>query len=75
MAPDDNSFRILDWALSTIAGILALLWNSLNGRVKGTEEQYARMNAKLDDHMQRSADRHVELLNALHTGLNKKADK
>lgn len=30
---------------------------------------------KLDEHARRSEDRHIEILNALHTGLAQKADK
>lgn len=75
MTPDDNSFRFLDTIFAGVGGLLLLLWNGINGRVKSEETARAELSRKLDEHMTRSEDRHVELLKALHEGLNSKADK
>jgi hypothetical protein len=38
-------------------------------------DNVAKLFDKLEQHAQRSEDRHVEILTALHTGLSKKADR
>jgi hypothetical protein len=46
-----------------------------NSVVAKHEEVYGRLFDKMDHIAQRSEDRHVEILTALHTGLNSKQDK
>lgn len=47
----------------------------LNGEVNRQRDISAKIFDKLEDMTKRSTDRHLELLQALHTGLSQKADK
>ena len=93
MSPDENSWKIFDYAWAAVGGLGMIVWNMLNGKInQNNEAVYARIkdtNAELDlqrahiaklfdkleAHGQRSEDRHHELLTAIHTGLDRKADK
>ena len=41
-SPDDTTFRVLDWVITGVGGLLAVLWSMLTGRVKNAEEATKR---------------------------------
>lgn len=41
--PDDSTFRVLDWVISVVGGLLFLLWGMLTGRIKKIEDENARI--------------------------------
>lgn len=84
--PDSSWFRLADGILGGAMTLLTLLWKSQNERIKevkrdhdaGLKELRDNQSAiieKMDQHIRRSEDRHVELLTALHQGLSGKVDK
>ena len=78
-APDDAIFRVLDWAWAAILALLSILWKGQDSRIKDIERRQVHdteaLFNKLDEHGKRSEERHLQLLTALHDGLNKKVDK
>lgn len=46
-----------------------------SGEIDRQRDNIAKLFDKLEEHGQRSEQRHIELLNALHKGLSGKADK
>jgi hypothetical protein len=85
-APDDSTFRILDWVLSAFGGLIMLFLGlvkskadddnrKVESRISEHTDVFTRLFAKMDDMSKGSENRHIELLNLLHQELNKKADK
>jgi hypothetical protein len=37
-APDDNTFRVLDWAFTVLGGLMSLIWAMLGLRIKKIED-------------------------------------
>ena len=80
--PDDFSFKVLDWAWTGILALGGMVWKSQNEKIEAQNKEIliqrghiASIFDKLEAHARRSEDRHVELMTALHNGLNSKADK
>jgi len=88
--PDENIFRGLDWLWGGIVSILTLLtgalWSTqgkridelkydLTSEIDSHKEHIAKLFEKLEDHAQKSSDRHIELITAIHNGLSTKQDK
>jgi hypothetical protein len=48
---------------------------NVDARISAQELAVAKLFDRLEEHGRRSEDRHHELLNALHAGLDRKADK
>jgi hypothetical protein len=85
MAPDNDPgmiAKLLDWAWAGVLALGGLVWRAQSDKIKAVNDEVLlqRQNvAKLFDKMEemghRSEDRHREVLNALHAGLDRKADK
>lgn len=80
--PDDAAFKLLDWAWAGVLGLASLVWKSQNEKIEAAHKEITIQRGhveslfeKLEAHARRSEDRHVELMTALHHGLNGKADK
>ena len=85
--PDDSIGQILlNWSGAAAAALAGLLWRNqsekiseLAGRLEKSMDEHrsdlVRIFDKLDSNAQRSDSRHIELMSAIHTGLEGKADK
>lgn len=49
--------------------------DDIKGEVNRQRDVSAKIFDKLEEHSKQSAERHIELLTVIHTGLAKKADK
>ena len=65
----------LHWLWGALIALGGALWKMMVYRVNAVESSQKAINDKLDAHFQRSENRHIELLNALHSGLASKQDK
>jgi len=68
--------------MTVITILTGALWGAQSKRIDELREEIsiqrantAKLFDKLDEHSKASQDRHIELLTALHNGLNGKADK
>ena len=75
MQNDESSFRILDGLWGLLIAFGSIVWKMTMGRISAAEHAQAVLFDKLDKHAERSETRHLELLKALHEGLNKKLDR
>ena len=80
--PDDFSFKLIDWAWTGILALGGMVWKSQNEKIEAAHKEIsiqrghiASIFDKLEALARRSEDRHVELVTALHNGLDSKADK
>lgn len=74
--------KALDWAWAAVVALGGVVWKNLHEKITANtleidrqRDNIAKLFDKLESHAQRSEDRHHELLNALHHGLDRKADK
>ena len=74
--------KALDWMWAAVVALGGVVWKNLHEKIQDNKEELevqrkhiAKLFDKLEAHAQRSEDRHHELLTALHTGLDRKADK
>lgn len=74
--------KILEWAWAGVAVLGGIVYKSQNEKIAANAAEIAvqrktaeKIFDKLDENKQRAEDRHHELLNALHVGLDRKADK
>ena len=45
-APDDTTFRVLDWAFVALGGLISVIWAMLGLRIKKTEDQGEKLQAQ-----------------------------
>ena len=80
-SPDDTTFRVLDWIISAIGGLLLLLWGMLTGRIKKAEDSTERITSAHNDLQIHLAGNYVpkteldKLADALFRKLDKIEDK
>jgi F420-0:gamma-glutamyl ligase-like protein len=74
--------KVLDWGWAGVLALGGLVWKgqneklaAVNFEVNTQRQNIAKLFDKLEEHGRRSEDRHREVLNALHSGLDRKADK
>ena len=73
---DENTFRLLDWAMTGVGGLLALLWGNQSLRIKKAEDAHEKLSDALTKHEILVAGRYVqkEDLKELSTALFRKLD-
>lgn len=74
--------KILDWGWAGVLALGSLVWKGQNEKIAAVNSEItmqrqniAKIFDKLEDNTRRDEDRHHELLTAIHTGLDRKADK
>jgi len=80
---DINVFaKILDWGWAGVVVLCGMVYKSQDDKIQVVSTEIAAQRqtvetifSKLDESRRRAEDRHIELLNALHVGLDRKADK
>ena len=45
-APDDTTFRILDWAFMALGGLMTVIWGMLGVRIRKTEDQNEKLQSQ-----------------------------
>lgn len=87
-APNDSTFRILDWIISGVGGLLAALWGMTNTRMKKIEDANAnflieqtRLEVKIASEytpkrdLERLSEALFKKLDTIESLLHQKADK
>lgn len=74
--PDYPTFsKLFEWAWAGVLALVGVIYHKQDGEINRQRDNVAKLFDKIAAHAERSEDRHRELLNALHAGLEKKADK